>query len=307
MPDPQAANGHPVGRRSADSHQASRYPAGSHPAGSHPAGSHPADSHPADDFTESASPIQQPSTDWFADDAFWARHAALLFDGPRWAEVPATVEGILALTGIPPGGRVLDMCCGPGRHAIEFARRGYRVTGVDITEPYLKAARDSAAAERLDAEFIKADARVFERPGQFDLAVNLFTSFGYFDTEEEDVRMATRLFTSLVPGGSLVMEMVGKETAARDFTEGEWFERDGRTILTGFSVVGHWEGLRSRWIIIDGQQRTDRSWVQRLYAATELRKLLRGVGFTQVDLYGSFSADPYGPGAVGLIAHAIKP
>ncbi len=243
---------------------------------------------------------------WFADDSFWAAYAPLMFDSTRWAEVPAVVDGILGLSGTRPGCAVLDSCCGPGRHTLEFARRGFRVTGVDITGPYLEAARDSAVAEGLAAEFVQADARVFERPGAFALALNLFTSFGYFATPEEDQLMLSRLHTSLAPGGTLVMELAGKETAARNYVEGEWFERDGKTVLTEFTVEGAWEGLRNRWIILDGDKRIDRSWVQRLYAGTELRSLLMAAGFAAVKLYGSFDGEPYGPKARSLVAVATK-
>ena len=82
---------------------------------------------------------------WFSDDSFWTEFAPLLFGGDRWAEAPAVVDAILALSGASTGASVLDMCCGPGRHALEFATRGYSVVGVDITEPYLAAARDSAS------------------------------------------------------------------------------------------------------------------------------------------------------------------
>ena len=243
---------------------------------------------------------------WFADDAFWAAYAPLMFDTARWAEVPAVVDGILSLSGSRPGCTVLDSCCGPGRHALEFARRGFRVTGVDITVPYLEAARESAAAEGLAAEFIQADARVFEQPDAFALALNLFTSFGYFATPEEDRLMLSRLHTSLASRGKLVMELAGKETAARNYIEGEWFERDGKTVLTEFTVEGAWEGLRNRWIILDGDKRIDRSWVQRLYAGTELRAVLLEAGFVNVDLYGSFDGEPYGPKARSLVAVATK-
>ncbi len=247
---------------------------------------------------------------WFAEDDFWTAYAPLLFDEKRWAEAPAAVDGILALAGLqdenPAGVSVLDLCCGPGRHALEFSRRGYPVCGVDITAPYLEAARDSARAEELSAEFVQADARAFSRPGAFKLALNLFTSFGYFDEPADDEAMLARLYESLAPKGMLVMEMVGKETAARDFIEGEWFERDGKLVLTEFSVQGAWEGLKNRWIIQDGARRFDRSWVQRLYAASELKALLFKAGYSQVRLYGSFDGKPYDQSAGSLVALAVK-
>ncbi|PKL23975.1 MAG: hypothetical protein CVV47_11960 [Spirochaetae bacterium HGW-Spirochaetae-3] len=243
---------------------------------------------------------------WFSDDGFWTDYAPLLFGGDRWGEAPAVVDAILALTGAPAGTPVLDMCCGPGRHALEFAGRGHSVVGVDITEPYLAAARDSAEAMGLSAEFIRADAREWSRPGAFGLAVNLFTSFGYFDSRVEDEAMLERIAESLAPGGALVMDLVGKETAARDFIEGEWFERGGKLVLTEFEVVGAWEGLRNRWVVVDGDRRVDRSWVQRLYSATELRDSLTRSGFSSVDLYGSWDGAPYDQKAERLVAVARR-
>jgi len=242
--------------------------------------------------------------DWFADETFWIDYAPILFGFDRWAEVPAVVESILKLSGTKPGSDILDVCCGPGRHALEFASRGHRVAGVDITRPYIEAAQESALAMDLPAEFICADARSWSRPASFDLALNLFTSFGYFETRAEDMDMLKRIHENLRPGGILVMELLGKELAARDFIQGEWFERDGRLILTEFSVVGAWEALRNRWVVVDGNRRVDRSWVQRLYSATELQDALLKAGFASMDLFGGWAGIPYDASAERLLVLA---
>lgn len=245
--------------------------------------------------------------DWFDDEGFWQDYAPILFGQDRWAEAPSVVSAVLALAGTTTGTPVLDVCCGPGRHALEFAAKGYPLVGIDITASYIDAARETAKSMGLQAEFIHSDARTWSRPGAFGLAVNLFTSFGYFDSKAEDEAMLARIKDNLAPGGTLVMELVGKELAVRDFTKGERFERDGRLIITEFEVQGAWEGLRNRWIIIDGDRRVDRSWVQRLYAATELRDSLLLSGFASVDLYGSYEGAAYDQDAQRLIAVAVAP
>lgn len=243
---------------------------------------------------------------WFEDEAFWTAYAPLMFGEDRWAEAPAAVAAVERLAGLRPGDAVLDACCGPGRHSLELASRGYRVTGVDITAAYLEAARESAAAWGVAAEFVRADIRSFARSGAFDLAINLYTSFGYFESREEDVAALRNLCASLRPGGALVLETAGKETAARDFTEGEWFERGGWTVLTEFSVAGDWEGLRNRWILIRGSERVDRSFVLRLYSATELRSALLEAGFASAAMFGSLEGAPYDEKAGSLVALARK-
>lgn len=214
------------------------------------------------------------------------------------------VDALIGLSGVRPGAAVLDLCCGPGRHALELADRGYKVTGVDITSRYLEAAAESARAREIQLELVEADARTWRRPGAFDLALNLYTSFGYFDTMEEDMAMLESARLSLAPRGALIVEFDGKETAARDFVAGERFERDGISVATEFSVLGPWERLVSRWIIDDGARRVDRSWARRLYSGTELRDALFAAGFERVEIYGSWGGAPYDDKAETLIAVA---
>jgi SAM-dependent methyltransferase len=245
--------------------------------------------------------------EWFEDESFWNVFAPLMFDEKRWAETPAVVDAVEKLAGLHNGDTVLDACCGPGRHALEFARRGYRVTGVDITESYLEAARESAADEGADIEFLHGDLRDFRRPGAFDLAVNLFNSFGYSSDPAHDERILDNILASLRPGGRLALEMLGKEIAVRDFMEGEWFERDGWTVLTEYTVMGAWEGLRNRWVLIKGTERIDRSFVQRLYSGTEMHDLLTRVGFSDIRILGSLEGEPYDQTAKSLVALATRP
>jgi SAM-dependent methyltransferase len=219
--------------------------------------------------------------------------------------VPEIVDRIERLALPARGATVLDACCGPGRHSIELASRGYRVTGVDITEAYLEAAR--ASAEGLpDVRFVRADIRAFEGLGEFDLALNLFTSFGYFAEPEDDLEALYRIRTSLKPGGKLVLETQGKETTVRDFVEGESFERADCRVRTEYSVVGAWEGLRERWILErEGSPAADFSFVLRLYSAVEMHSALLKAGFEKVDIFGDLDGSPYDQRAKSLVALAI--
>ncbi|GAB1432481.1 class I SAM-dependent methyltransferase [Spirochaetota bacterium] len=247
------------------------------------------------------------SREWFSDNSFWENYAALLFDKERWEEAPGTAASIIAMAGIAKNSPILDMCCGPGRHALAMAEMTYKVVGVDITEAFIVAARDSADAMGLkNTEFINADARTWKRPGAFSLAINLFTSFGYFDSMDEDLQMLKRLYESLAHGGVLIMELKGKEIAARDFMDGEWFERDGKTVLTQFEVQGAWEAIKHRWIIMDGMHKIDRCWIQRLYSAQELKTLLEYAGFKNISFFGSFDGSPYNQEALTMVARAVK-
>jgi SAM-dependent methyltransferase len=253
--------------------------------------------------------------EWFNDIQFWERYGPIIFDRNRWDEVPLVADGVTAMahldlyernTADPAGPRVLDLCCGFGRIALELSRRGFSVTGVDITEPYLNAGRDDAAYENLDIEFIQQDVRSFKRPNTFDLAVNLYISFGYFDNPRDDLLFARNARESLKDGGAFIIETLGKEIAVRDFVEAEWFERAGYTVLTEYAPADSWAGLKNRWILIKEGERIEKTFTQRLYSAVELRQLLFDAGFRAVELYGNWNEAPYDHRAEALIAVGRK-
>lgn len=231
--------------------------------------------------------------EWFQDAAFWDRFAPIMFDEQRWAEVPGVADGIEALYSTDRSLAILDQCCGLGRLSVELGLRGHRLTGVDITPSYLDAARESAQDEGLSIEFIQDDVRRFVRPQSYDLVLNLYTSFGYFADPEDDRQVVENAYESLVPGGLYIIETLGKEIAVRDFTEGEWFERSGAVVLTEFEPIQDWEYLKNRWILLQGTERFERTFLQRLYSATELKRLMVERGFTSVALYGDWDRRPY--------------
>jgi SAM-dependent methyltransferase len=241
-----------------------------------------------------------------------------MFDDARWAELPLVADGVTRLArldlygetapaaGGPADLRLLDLCCGFGRVTLELAGRGFACTGVDITPGYLDTAREDAAVENLDIEYIQADMRDFVRPGFFDLAVNLYISFGYFADPLDDKRVLKNVYDSLKSGGALIIETLGKEIAVRDFVRSEWFRRAGRIVLTEYAPVDSWTGLWNRWTILKDGARIEKEFTQRLYGAGELRALLLEAGFSRVEIYGGWDESPYDERAEKLILAGRK-
>ncbi|MDR3147809.1 MAG: class I SAM-dependent methyltransferase [Treponema sp.] len=259
--------------------------------------------------------------EWFNDGNFWGIFAPIMFDEARWAELPLVADSVTRLArldlygpgpamGGPSGPRLLDLCCGFGRLTLEFAARGFACTGVDITAAYLESGREDAAAGDLDIEFVHADIRDFIRPRSFDLAVNLYISFGYFADPRDDRQVLANVYESLTSGGVLIIETLGKELAVRDFVRSEWFRRAGYLVLTEYSPVDSWAGLRNHWTLVgEGEregERIEKVFTQRLYAATELRALLVDSGFARVEIYGGWDESPYDERAEKLILVARK-
>ncbi len=229
-----------------------------------------------------------------------------MFDETRWNLADLEVERIIALTGAVPPARVLDLCCGVGRHSLAFARLGFSVTGVDLTPSYLEAAKESAAIEGLSIEYILADAREFQRLEEYALCVNLGASFGYNEDIEDDTRILRRCRENLMPEGAFVLETIGKETAARAFTETECLERDGWSVSARYNIVGNWEKLGNSWRASKGDTVYERSFAIRLYSGTEIRRALLDVGFDEVKLYGDLDGRRYDQRAEMQVAVARR-
>lgn len=245
--------------------------------------------------------------DWFSSTDFWTNFGPIMFDEKRWAEAPVVAQFVKDLANLKDGSPILDAGCGVGRISVELAALGLDVTGVDLIQSELDTAKETAEAEGVKIDFVNADLRNYNPNKKFDCAVNLFTSFGYCDKEEDDLLILKNIYNSLNNGGTFILECTSRETAILYFTEGEWFERAGFTVLTEFTVVGAWEGLNSKWILIDKEgHRIEHEFVQRLYSAAELCKELKKIGFSKAETYGDFDKSPYDQNARTMVIIAIK-
>lgn len=241
---------------------------------------------------------------WHEQDAFWETFAPSMFGERRRAIAPDEVERVIALAGVEVGATILDMPCGIGRHAVEFARRGFRVTGVDRTRSYLEAARAAATEAGVELDLLEGDMREFERTAAFDLAINMFTSFGYFEDPADDLRVAQRFARSLRRGGVLVMDLVGKEVLAREFEARGWSEIDGTLVLDQRDLSQDWGWIRNRSIVIRDAERREVVFEHRLYSAAELRALLLEASFASVEAFGNLEGAPYDQDALRLVVVA---
>jgi SAM-dependent methyltransferase len=244
--------------------------------------------------------------EWFEEEAFWRDLYPYMFPPERLAAAARQVEQILSLTGLD-GGRVLDLCCGPGRHAIEFARRGFDVTGVDRSQFLLDRAGERAIEAGVSIDWVVSDMRRYRSPAAFDLACNLFTSFGYFPHEADNSRVLRNTCKNLAPGGIFFLEMLGKERLARVWQHVMTAEYpDGAMLVQRPEVRADWSRLHNSWTLMkDGAYRTY-EFEHSIYSGRELKDMLLHAGFAEVKLYGSFEGAPYGLEALRLIAIARK-
>lgn len=225
---------------------------------------------------------------------FWADIQRFFFHHQTFERGTDEAARVLALAGAGEGAAVLDLCCGPGRVAVELAARGARVTGVDLAQPLLDAAAARAGDRGVELELVCADAREFRRDGAFDLAVNLWTSFGYGPDPSDDARILDNVRGSLRPGGALVVETLGKESVARRRPPRLWSEHDEGFILAQEILIEPgWKEVTHRWIVLEGDDRREYRLTHRLYSAAEVQALLHATGFATVEVFGDLDGRPY--------------
>jgi SAM-dependent methyltransferase len=198
------------------------------------------------------------------------------------------IEGIVKLLALPAGSTILDLCCGHGRHAIPLAQRGYQVTGQDLSEVFLQQARAAADAQRVQVRWVHGDMRSIPFENEFDAVINIFTAFGYLESDDEDEQVLVQVHKALKPGGLFLLEIIHREGLMRRYAPfGVQRHDDGLIVIEErhFNLLTSRNETRVTMIDPDGQ-RTEYVHAVRLYTLTELVRLCTAAGLQVQAHYG---------------------
>jgi 2-polyprenyl-3-methyl-5-hydroxy-6-metoxy-1,4-benzoquinol methylase len=207
---------------------------------------------------------------------------------------------------LPPGSRILDIPCGHGRHSIELARRGYAITGVDLSPAFLAEAEKRAAEAAVAVEWRRERMQRIRYPAAFDAAFCWGNSFGYLEPAET-VEFVAAVAAALPPGARFVLHTgIAAESVLPAFQEESWgaagdylyLERQHYDIASG--------RLQVHSILVRDGARTCRDYIQVVYSCAELVRLLATHGLELEALYGSSDRIPYQLGCRELILVARR-
>ena len=213
---------------------------------------------------------------------------------------------------------ILDLGCGHGRHAIELAKRNYRVTGLDYSNYFLKIARLEAKNNNVDIKFIRADMRNLNSQKKYNVILSMFSAFGYFP-HEENLKVLRRVYTALVPGGKFLLDVMNSHKLFSDiYANGEKigkgiYRRKTANKIGNITVKDvdmyypktQLVHLRRSWD--NNRQKGVFDYYMIHYTLEQYRQILEKTGFNIINLWGDYNESRWGINSWRTIMLCQKP
>lgn len=203
-------------------------------------------------------------------------------------------EQVATCLGLAPGAAVLDLAGGYGRVGVPLAKRGYRVTVLDLSPDMLAVGRERASSAGVELTWLHADMREVPPAPQHDAVISLFSSFGYFEGDDENERVLHAACKSLRPGGMFLLDAMNREVAIRNAPFSLWAEApDAVTLDEGQFDLAAGRGVTRR-IFHDLRtgERKEYDFSVRMYTPPEYRNMLERAGCGEVTFYGGLDRTP---------------
>ena len=244
------------------------------------------------------------TSDWYRD---WFDEDYLsLYPHRSDKEACHFVETIWNKLNLEAGVIVGDFPCGPGRHSKAFAKLGAQVTGLDLSEVMIKLAHETTAGMYPQPRFLHGDLRSLPFETEFELVVNLFTSFGYFEDEAENERVFSELVRVLISGGTLLIDTVNPLWLIDNFSPKEIIKTEQFEAIAEKELIDNNRRVIKRIKLTrDGKTRKITESV-RLYRTKDFESLITRYGLELLEFWGDYDGNPYSESTPRLILLARK-
>ena len=227
-------------------------------------------------------------SEWFKES--FGEDYLLVYRHRTLADAADEVDSIVEWLNLNPENHILDLCCGTGRHSIALAKRGYRVTGLDLSETLLSHATTLSAG--LPVRFVHGDRRSLPfSDGMFDVVLNLFTSFGYFVEDRDNQRVLAEIHRVLKPGGRFLIDFLNRPAVIRGLVPVSEREENGVKIREERWVEG--DVVRKRIWVSD--HRGSRRYEERvkMYSRDQMEEMMQRAGLSVQQVWGDFEGNPH--------------
>ena len=215
-----------------------------------------------------------------------------VFDILPGRESREMVRYLIDKLNLKAGRRFLDCPSGPGRFAIPLAQAGIRVTGVDLIQSYLDDLQRRAGKRNLKVRTVCSDMRRIDFDREFDAGANLWTSFGYFEKESDNLRVLKVALRALKPGGKFMVHTINRDWLMADFVTHNWFPVKEDLIAIENTFDYETSTMRSTWKFVKKGKITSHDLAIRTYTYRELRELFERAGFIDIKGFGSMTDEP---------------
>jgi len=220
------------------------------------------------------------------------------------------INMLARVAGLEKNDRILDLCCGQGRHCLELARRGYNyVTGLDRSRYLIRLARKRAKQEDLHVSFHEGDARKFRFAENSFHCVTLFgNSFGYFEREDDDLAVLERVKRVLVNSGTIAMDLVDGDWMRTHFDARTWeWIDENYFVCRERSLSSDGTRMLSREVVVHAERGViaDQFYAERLYSREAIEELLERAGFERIRDHGAITADSDRGQDLGMMANRM--
>ncbi len=220
---------------------------------------------------------------------------------------PFEIRFILKQLKLRKNSKILDVCCGPARHSLMLAKKGFSVTGYDFSKEYLKEAAQKAKKAKVNINLVCGDMRKLKFKNELDAALNLFTSFGYFKKFSDDIKVLKGINSALKPGGFFMLDIINPDFLRKNFKPNEWMELEkGVFLLQEHEFTKNKKGINNRWIKISKNQCLEKKFFTRLYDKKLLSETLKKTGFKPLKFWGNFEGEKLSAKTTRLIVLAKK-
>lgn len=231
--------------------------------------------------------MQHPnSNEWFAT-WFDSPYYHVLYQNRDDQEARFFIERLCAYLHIPKGAKLLDLACGAGRHSKVLHSLGYDVTGVDLSPNSIAQANQCTAP---GLRFFVHDMRE-PLEDMYDVVLNLFTSFGYFDSVADNARVLNSVFDALLPGGTLVIDFFNAEKVVRELKTRQEINRDG-ILFHIKKEVSNGKIVKTIAFEAEGSSHFYQEKVQAL-DLMDFQQLLGNAGFEIAQTFGNYALEPF--------------
>lgn len=230
---------------------------------------------------------QKQDLEWF-ESWFNTIYYHILYQDRNAQEAELFAKNLVSKLNIEASSEILDLACGKGRHAIILNKLGFKVTGVDLSSNSIAKAKKS---QNSTLNFFVHDMRDVIPNVKFDFIVNLFTSFGYFDHQDDNLKVLKSMHKMLAPGGKVVIDFFNLQRVIGEMKAEELKSIDG----IDFHISKKFDGQHIYKTISFEAEGKNHSYVEKVQGLSEadFRNLLFQADFELLEIYGDLNFNPF--------------